>query len=850
MKNRIILILAIIFVLSLSFAYGCKEEETHVHSWSQTQVYDQDFHWQKCESCDEIREKTEHEYTLPKSDDVYQWLECECGASSEKTLIEKQPSIAKVIKFDSSAVSMLVGESLDLRASKDFSANFDITYASDNPNVLSVDQNGKATALSKGKAKVTASYKDVSVCCEVTVTHGEFLPLLKTDSLNDEYTLMQQDTLEIKPYVLFNGKAFYNVKLSYEIDGSSATCSKKGNALMLTGISKGQSELTITAEWDGFAGLSTLIKSLKINVESNFNVYVNGGSSSSITIYNQSLTTIKGQTSTSAPLLITTSAQSASTVVTVENPEIATFNAQTCEIQATGKTGQTTITIKVTDTVGNEHIKSIPLCCYPAVGDYLNEDASGYVSVEVDTISGQLPLEQIFGEQATLSSAYLGRTPLTVNDNKIVDGLLGDAFNTPQPVVVTLYIEDFGMNVEIIPYLYKQTEILSQDYQYSCETGEFFDQDFVLTDVGESLGKERLTQAYLQTEDGQKQLTVENGKIVDLQIDASPEKYFLALVYGDKAIKVGVTAYTLIIDQMQDFKYFTVYEGDWTYHRAFMWNIASDVMEWDGYYVLANDIDATTYDHKGLEAPYYHLSWDNVSIIPATFETGGAIYACVDDKDAYGLFGKGLLGTFDGRGHVIDGYKPNSGGLFQALNGGYIKDLGFTNTRLSPTTGILSGIAIKNTVIDNVFVHVDPNYSYGAGEHTSVLTSSVSRRVTFRNIVVINQTTNKSSNSSSILGGQDYCSAYGNNNSNVHVISSLPIFFKYSASTEKITTLYEASYIDGEKVEITADSNIQNLTSGVYRWNTAEIFKENLPSIKEQAFGINAWLWDMVDKTL
>jgi hypothetical protein len=149
-----------------------------------------------------------------------------------------------------------------------------------------------------------------------------------------------------------------------------------------------------------------------------------------------------------------------------------------------------------------------------------------------------------------------------------------------------------------------------------------------------------------------------------------------------------------------------------------------------------------------------------------------------------------------------------------------------------------------------VFVHVDPNYSYGAGEHTSVLTSSVSRRVTFRNIVVINQTTNKSSNSSSILGGQDYCSAYGNNNSNVHVISSLPIFFKYSASTEKITALYEASYIDGEKVEITADSNIQNLTSGVYRWNTAEIFKENLPSIKEQAFGINAWLWDMVDKTL
>lgn len=854
MKKIFVVILSLISLIMMVLGVSCKKDEApieqpHVHTWAQSFEKDEQSHWQVCVDCGQINgEKTNHDYSISKSDGEYQWLECECGAQGRKSLIETW-AISASIKFKNSSEEMLVGEQLDLRASGDFSCNYQISYSSNNQSVATVDQSGLVTARASGQTVIKASYGEVYATCIVNVSHGQQIPQLKTQQ--DSFALMKGDTLTITPYILFNGVRFTNANISCYVQDDCVDLEviniNGENVIEVGGLEQGNTTITLKAEWDGFVGLNTLEKQIQITVKPDFSFYVNNGATSNIVLYNKSLPTIYGTTPTAKPLLITASGEIQATEVIVEDQTLATYDAENNMLVGTGKVGQTNITIQVTDALGNVHTQTLPFCCYPAVGDYLSPDGSDYASVEIDTLSGEIDSTLIFGKQVTITRGYVGRTPLEIVDNKIIGGLEGQVSETPNPVTITLYSEDEGYNVKVIPYLLKGIEKIDAQYNYSCETGEFFTDEFILCDLANELGQQELTKAYLVNEDEQIKLAVKEGKITDLSIKEFPENYSLALGYNDRAVLLDVTAYTLIIDQMQDFAYFTVYEGQWTYHRAFMWKIAYDVMEWDGYYVLANDLDATTYDHKGLEAPYYHLSWDNVNIIPGTFESGGAVYACVDDKDAYGLFGKGFLGTFDGRGHVIDGYKPNSGGLFQALNGAYIKDLGFTNVKLSSTTGILSGIAVGNTVVDNVFVQVDPNYSYGAGAHTSVLTSSVSRRVTFKNVIVINETTNKSSNTSSILGGEGNYSAYGVDYSNVHVISSLPIFFKYNSGNDTITALYESEYIDGEKTDYNLDYEVNNITPGVYRWSSSEIMKENLTTIKQQAFEINDWIWDLLE---
>jgi hypothetical protein len=82
------------------------------------------------------------------------------------------------------------------------------------------------------------------------------------------------------------------------------------------------------------------------------------------------------------------------------------------------------------------------------------------------------------------------------------------------------------------------------------------------------------------------------------------------------------------------------------------------------------------------------------------------------------------------------------------------------------------------------------------------------------------------------------------------VISPLPIFFKYSSSTNTITALYEAEYIDGQKTDFNADYQINQITTGVYRWNNMDTLKAHLSSVKEQAFAINDWIWNILNNYL
>lgn len=118
--------------------------------------------------------------------------------------------------------------------------------------------------------------------------------------------------------------------------------------------------------------------------------------------------------------------------------------------------------------------------------------------------------------------------------------------------------------------------------------------------------------------------------------------------------------------------------------------------KWDGYFVLGNDID------------YNDLSSVNIYDAPNKYTPFG-VYADIGD-DVWNS-GCGFLGTFDGRGHIIKGFKysgNNEGGLFGTIGGtGVVRNVGFVKSRLD-WTGEAGIVAMYvHGLVENVFVEVE-----------------------------------------------------------------------------------------------------------------------------------------------
>ena len=134
-----------------------------------------------------------------------------------------------------------------------------------------------------------------------------------------------------------------------------------------------------------------------------------------------------------------------------------------------------------------------------------------------------------------------------------------------------------------------------------------------------------------------------------------------------------------------------------------------------GTYVLANDIDATNYVHC------MNIGWSSKA--------------------------NGLTGTFDGRGYTIDGITIRQGGLFGVISSGTVKNVAFTNVKLSAaddnggTTGnhlyVLATLVWYGVTIDNVFVEID-SWAETASKTTAVLFHSVKKATpSISNVVII-----------------------------------------------------------------------------------------------------------------
>ena len=190
-----------------------------------------------------------------------------------------------IVKFETDDFSMIVGDSLYIEAKATASiANAKIEYKSKNQDVVTISQDGEVNALKKGVATLVATYGAYSDEIDVTVTHGDLFPELKINgSTGDTISVAKNVPFAIQPAIIFNSKEFNNAKFTYSYDKSALKVDTATGEI--TGLKKGTTEITISAEWDGFKDIPSLTKTYVVEVSNYVEIFINNGKDSSFTIF-------------------------------------------------------------------------------------------------------------------------------------------------------------------------------------------------------------------------------------------------------------------------------------------------------------------------------------------------------------------------------------------------------------------------------------------------------------------------------------------------------------------------------------------------------------------------------------
>ena len=234
-------------------------------------------------------------------------------------------------------------------------------------------------------------------------------------------------------------------------------------------------------------------------------------------------------------------------------------------------------------------------------------------------------------------------------------------------------------------------------------------------------------------------------------------KYEWIIHNGEYGYKVNVWVATNAIRTAEDLAIFSVPDNA-TYLA--------------GTYVLANDIDATSYVHC------MNIGWSSKA--------------------------NGLTGTFDGRGHSIDGITIRQGGLFGVISSGKVLNVAFTNVKLSSADDkggmsgnnlyVLATLVWYGVSIDNVFVEID-QWIGSSAKTTAALFHSVKKATpAISNVVII---------TAAAAGGETtvapvVCNATNATFTNVYVISPI--------TSTAITGVVQYADVDTFKANVTTSA--------------------------------------------
>ena len=166
-----------------------------------------------------------------------------CQGLSATCHITVKPVLPQSITLNSESESLHIGETVQLTATvlPENTTNKTVTWASNNENIATVDENGLVTAVALGECDITATCQGVSATCHITVK-----PILpQSIILSSEYeSIFIGETLQLTATVLPENTTDKTVTWTSS-DETIATVDQNG---LVTTVDLGECDITATCQ--------------------------------------------------------------------------------------------------------------------------------------------------------------------------------------------------------------------------------------------------------------------------------------------------------------------------------------------------------------------------------------------------------------------------------------------------------------------------------------------------------------------------------------------------------------------------------------------------------------------------
>ncbi|MBQ8658056.1 MAG: hypothetical protein IJ506_02890 [Clostridia bacterium] len=224
-------------------------------------------------------------------------------------------------------------------------------------------------------------------------------------------------------------------------------------------------------------------------------------------------------------------------------------------------------------------------------------------------------------------------------------------------------------------------------------------------------------QAYIDAQPVE--LTVGDGLTVTGASGLKKEKTYMLDVFtaDGKVYTQPLIAATKVIDEASDLSYFTMTNIELGTDENNMPYATEGTTEFDGYYVLTKNIDATDYTHKVTDrtkgdATMYAdqtnangVTRSKLNRLSMSSMSAWAVQNYVPSKCG------GLTGTFDGNGYTISNLTVADHGLFGIIIGGTVKNLGLVNAQLGAALAtyehrVIFAEQMVDATVENVYLQM------------------------------------------------------------------------------------------------------------------------------------------------
>lgn len=207
-------------------------------------------------------------------------------------------------------------------------------------------------------------------------------------------------------------------------------------------------------------------------------------------------------------------------------------------------------------------------------------------------------------------------------------------------------------------------------------------------------------------------IEVENGKITGLSVEKEElgKEIVIRAFAKSCGYEIAIKPYTKVIKTARDFEYFSIKSVVTSGSATKGYTITAPNV-FDGYYIIANDIDASGYTHQVVKDADQNLILNGKNGSKLSSDEDGSRYGQL--HMVKNLIG-GLTGVFDGNGCTISNLTVLDQGLFGIVCGGTIKNAEFIGVTLKGSAYqrniALFAQHIKNSTVSGVTVKANTLY--------------------------------------------------------------------------------------------------------------------------------------------